>query len=94
MIKKEKEMRSKNLKYKQSSIIYDEKENFYPAVKNVNSTNNNSVISENVVENSNEKEATKEPTKNKNYHGDQCKTCSRMKNIMGEDNIVPHPINV
>ena len=27
-----------------------------------------------------------------NFHNDQCKTCVRMRNIMGS--IMPHPINV
>ena len=28
----------------------------------------------------------------KNFHGEQCRTCVRMRTIMGD--ILPHPINV
>ena len=28
----------------------------------------------------------------KNFHGDQCRTCIRMRSIMGD--ILPHPVNV
>ena len=28
----------------------------------------------------------------KNFHGEQCRTCVRMRSIMGD--ILPHPVNV
>ena len=33
-----------------------------------------------------------EVKQDKNFHGDNCKTCIRMKSVMGS--ILPHPINV
>ena len=37
-------------------------------------------------------DVVEEVKQDKNFHGDDCKTCTRMKSVMGS--ILPHPINV
>ena len=86
MIKKEREM--KNKMGKQRRLITNEGQDqmFTPKPKsNVVKNELKQVILDEVTE-------EKENVELKNFHGDHCKTCVRMKSMM--DSILPHPINV
>ena len=60
-------------------------------VKNIKSQQNEKISESRTVV---QEDATECKTNNEleNFHNDQCKTCVRMRNIMGS--IMPHPINV
>jgi len=83
MIKKEKDMGMKSDKGKMITVDDVDKVQRKPTKVTVKEI----VKHENYI-----KDAIEEVKQDKNFHGDDCKTCTRMKSVMGS--ILPHPINV
>ena len=96
MIRKEREMRFKT-SGKNKIIKEQMREENTEVVVNVNSYKDNEnkkkQAQTTVVQNdkTSEEVETKQNNEMKNFHNDQCKTCVRMRDIMGS--IMPHPIN-
>jgi len=91
MMRKEKEMKNKNNVVRGKMMTPDQGES-------INYTNNKKqqreAIKEAIAEmnNDNDEKENDPEVVDKNYHSEDCKTCVRMKNVMGQ--VLPHPINV
>ena len=85
MIRKEKDLRSYQKSSDSKSVVYTTVDQPAQAkIRNKNRIN----IQEN-IESANIQEEIKE--NQRNFHGENCKTCKRMILIMGS--IIPHPLN-
>ena len=86
MIKKEKDLRSNQRTFSVKSVAYTTVDQ--PAQGKIRMKNKIN-IQEN-VESADIKDSIKE--NQRNFHGDNCKTCKRMLSVMGDT--LPHPLNV
>ena len=86
MIRKEKDLRSHQKTCSVKSVAYTSVDQ--PAEAKIRLKN--SITTAKIVESADIQDDIKE--NQRNFHGDNCKTCKRMMSLMG--NILPHPLNV